>query len=1486
MPATLALRNSWIARAARLGVVAVAALGLSVCGETPTGPRTGSDRFARLAFQPELRPADRPLFQNANVGIDKVYLVIRAADGTIVFERVVDFPAGRDAVEIVADVPVRGESERFTAQFELRNGTTTIFRGSQEVVARPGRNEPTQTTVALSFVGPGATAVAVSVTPPASTLLPGALATLTANARDAAGATIVNALFSWSSSDPTIVAVSATGSVTAGTRRGTATITASTLSGIRGTADVTVTLPAARVVVESPDNLTGRAGSTLATAFTVRVVASDDVPVPGTVVTFAALASGAQVGSATATTDGTGRASTTMTLGGALGAQSFRATVGVLTPGTLSVQATVGLPDAIAVVTAPPQSETIGRALPQPFTVRVTDRFGNPVPNVAVAWTRVLGNGTLGATTSTTDADGRAQVSYTLGNVPGAESVRATITTASGTATAAFNTTAVALPASRILIVSGDRQSGAVGTPAEQPLVVRVTDALNNNISGATVEWTVGGAATLSASSTQTDADGTARLTPTYSNRPGGVTVRAALGSVSVAFTLTASVGEPAKIAFVAGAGQSVSVSSAVAVAPAVLVTDRFDNPTAGISVVFTAGSGGTVTGSPAVTNSSGVATLGSWTLGGSAGPQSLTATAGSVSTSISATATAPVGPPVLAMATQPSATVQNTVVLAQQPTVQLKNAAGGNLNVAGVVVSVASTVPFNPIRDGLAAVATAAELRGTLTATTNASGVATFTNLSLLGPVGSPTLNFTASGYTAVTSAAINLTAGPAVYLTATSATTLTGIVGAVATPNPQVIARDSALNAVSGVTVTFAPLSAGHGTVVTGAGSVTNASGHASPTSWTYDAAAGTDVITATAAGLVGSPISFTATTTAGAATQLVIVSGNNQSGVTGNPLAAPMVVEARDALNNPVSGVSIAFTTLTGGGTPASASATTSGTGQASFTLTLGAPGGQSVKACLPSCATAQVTFAATSIPVGADAIWNGATSTDWGTAANWSPAAVPTGSNNVFIPSGTPFGPVLGVAQSVGHLTLASGASISLVTNNLSVGGNLLATGATMSSSGGWVYFCGGTHTVAGGSGPIATDCSATVTATGTLSINGQLSTNSSSVFDVGSADVSVSGGVSMLSGSRIKMTTAGGKLTVLGTYTSDPNNDVGDTWMTDGVLELKGDLLATNGCCSQSFRAVGNHITRFSGSGAQTINFALTGNYSASTFGRVEFTGGNTVTLASNMRVHGTVSVTSNTTITGAGKTLFHIGALTTTAGTSLAGLASTQQNGGGTFPLIAGTPPPALDLVGGFTATLPSAAVTFPGNLAIHGNAILDLEGKSLTVSGTFGMHSGSRVKMVNPAAYMRVDGTYTSDPNSDVGDTFMTDGVLELKGDLLATNGCCSQSFRAVGNHLTRFSGSGAQTINFAFTDNDSRSTFGKVEITNSSASGFSTASGMRVLGALTNNGRFTIVSPHTVTVNGAVSLGATSITTNAGAFNKASCTFSIGASITGFTC
>ena len=84
-----------------------------------------------------------------------------------------------------------------------------------------------------------------------------------------------------------------------------------------------------------------------------------------------------------------------------------------------------------------------------------------------------------------------------------------------------------------------------------------------------------------------------------------------------------------------------------------------------------------------------------------------------------------------------------------------------------------------------------------------------------------------------------------------------------------------------------------------------------------WTLGTTAGTNTLTATSSGLTGSPLTFTATGTAGAATQIAINGGNNQTATIGTSVATAPSVIVRDALTNPVSGVSVTFAVETGGG-----------------------------------------------------------------------------------------------------------------------------------------------------------------------------------------------------------------------------------------------------------------------------------------------------------------------------------------------------------------------------------------------------------------------------------------------------------------------------------------------------------------------------------------------------------------------------------------
>ena len=81
------------------------------------------------------------------------------------------------------------------------------------------------------------------------------------------------------------------------------------------------------------------------------------------------------------------------------------------------------------------------------------------------------------------------------------------------------------------------------------------------------------------------------------------------------------------------------------------------------------------------------------------------------------------------------------------------------------------------------------------------------------------------------------------------------------------------------------------------------------------------------------------------------------------------------------------------------------------------------------------------------------WNGSVSTDWRTAANWTPAQVPNAATDVVIPGGTPFQPIISTAQQTHAITLTTGAV--LTTDNgsyLVVGGNFTNNGGVLAGSG--------------------------------------------------------------------------------------------------------------------------------------------------------------------------------------------------------------------------------------------------------------------------------------------------------------------------------------------------------------------------------------------------------------------------------------------------
>ncbi|WP_226163873.1 DUF4394 domain-containing protein, partial [Hymenobacter terricola] len=81
------------------------------------------------------------------------------------------------------------------------------------------------------------------------------------------------------------------------------------------------------------------------------------------------------------------------------------------------------------------------------------------------------------------------------------------------------------------------------------------------------------------------------------------------------------------------------------------------------------------------------------------------------------------------------------------------------------------------------------------------------------------------------------------------------------------------------------------------------------------------------------------------------------------------------------------------------------------------------------------------------------WNGSVSTAWTTAANWTPAVVPTATTDVVISGGTPNQPTLSTNQQTHAITLTSGAVLTAADgSNLVVGGNFTNNGGTLLGAG--------------------------------------------------------------------------------------------------------------------------------------------------------------------------------------------------------------------------------------------------------------------------------------------------------------------------------------------------------------------------------------------------------------------------------------------------
>ena len=569
------------------------------------------------------------------------------------------------------------------------------------------------------------------------------------------------------------------------------------------------------------------------------------------------------------------------------------------------------------------QTGAPGRELPLPLEVVVTDDDDRPIPDVEVSFT-VLGGvgGAVSKPAAQSDHEGKVQVKWTLGPEPGTQSVQAVAANSSGSpldgSPLTFSAEAARPRPARILLLRGPPTLVQNGVLFDRQPVVGIFDSENQPVAEVDVSVSIAsGAGTLTGTTTvSTDAEGRA----TY----GDLSIQGAAGARTLRFGVSDPLLELVTAAVEVGAGTATgmvgnepltyqgTVNSPVSPAPSVLVRDGSGNPVPGVAITFGADRDGSVSPSTVITNELGVAQVTSWTLGVSAGVQyTLTArieSAGNGSVAFSAVAQAGTAGK-LEIEVQPSPTARSGVPFSRQPVIQVTDDLGNPAPQPGLEIR--ATLSSGP--------------GGTLqraSATTNSSGRATFSDLSLTGLVGDYRLSFSAPALTGVASDPISVAAGPPVRLALVALPSPAARSRVPLETQPSIQLQDASGNPVpqAGVEVR-ASLASGEGTLGGQTSVATNGNGRADYADLAIIGSPGDRTLRFASTSPASEVLSATITLPSVAAISILTAPS---SVVVGTRLTTPVSWQLTDLANQPVADAPVVISVSTGGAVePVSAS-----------------------------------------------------------------------------------------------------------------------------------------------------------------------------------------------------------------------------------------------------------------------------------------------------------------------------------------------------------------------------------------------------------------------------------------------------------------------------------------------------------------------------------------------------------------------------------
>lgn len=1047
------------------------------------------------------------------------------------------------------------------------------------------------------------------------------------------------------------------------------------------------------------------------------------------------------------------------------------------------------------------------------FTAAALDGTGTALPNTPIVWASldpsvalITASGAGAGTTLPTRGPARITAQLLTGQ---ADTVTLTV-----------------LPKlSALVSVSGNSQSGPGDVVLAAPVVVRANATDGQPMAGVPVTFTPSTGGSVGAASVTTDASGLAQTTWRLAPTLGAQTLTATASGVAtlVTFGATATSGPAAKLAITTQ--PNTGTAGAVLDPVVVTVKDALGNTSASYTgtVTMTFGAnpgGGVLSGTTTATAVAGVATFPALRIRQAATGYTLVASAASLAsatTNTFAVTAAPASTLALVSGAGQGGFAGSTL---PDPIVVIVSDSVGN-PVAG------KTVTFSAAGDGSVSPASAV---------TGANGTAS-TKWTLGSAVGFQLMNVAGTGLTP-NPLGVGASAAPLAQLQFVAQPN-NATAGVLMSPPITVrgINAAGATDTLFSGNVTLAFGSNPSGATLAGTLTVAAYRGVATFSTLRVRKAGSGYTLAASASGW-GSATSTSFNIAAAPAASVAVSSGNAQTGPTSAALTTPLVALVTDSTGNPVSGVTVTWSTT--GGSLSPASSTTNASGLASSVWTLGPAGGaQSASATVSPLTPASFTATAVAPPAAYSKTWTGATSTDWAVASNWSPVGAPSASDSTLIPAVTSQ-PLLSALSNVGNLTVASGATVNLGGFELDIYGNVDSQGSITGSAGSFVWVKN-PLLVAGNFSPASMYLPGGATLSGNTTVTGTLQMTGLSMLNVNSKTLTVNGNATL----ALSMINAADSVNVTGTFTVNTGQITPN--LTAGTIVVGGNFVQQGNY--QTFQARGTHKVVMKGSSQQHIQFYRSTNR-ASHFNDLVIDNAAGVVADSVNFDNGGGSDYGGITEVGRHLTILN-GTLSGVRGgyLRLSGTLTDPVGGRLTIPKvyfdssatpISGTTPtisvPNMYFDGYYQATTSMGGkrvvlggnLTVNGNLNIQGGDTLKLNGHTLTVNGMLTQaYIGGMLELSSASDVLNVSGDMSLQgyPHSGI----FTAGTINAGGAFAAS------SFRATGTNKVVLKGAGSFYVYAGAPDSVSGAYFNDLEIANTAADTLMISGSVLVRGMLT---------------------------------------------------